>query len=189
MSVQFPEEAIEALARLVDQLHADLGVLSYYNLLGVAPDATPEVLRQAFHARALMLHPDRFYSLPDKALRDRIGAVYKRVAEGFRVVNNPTQRAAYDRLLHAGQMRYTREAAEALAKQDQQDQAVQAGRLPPITNLQARQFYDMGKAELRRQDFRSAVSYLEQALSMEPGAPKIRAVLDEALRLQRLYGG
>jgi curved DNA-binding protein CbpA len=186
---------LEPLVLLMDRVFADLDVLSGYNLLGVAPDASEEEIRQAFHSRALLLHPDRFYSLPDRGLRDRIGAVYKRVAEAYRVLSQPQARAGYDLLLARGQVRCDQAAATQAYEEAQEAQAFGGGpesgigRSADPASPQARQFYNLGRSEMQRQDFRSAVGYLEQALSMEPASARIRAALEQARRLLELYGG
>jgi len=174
------------LGRLLAQLHADLDLLSYYNLLGIPQDADPAAVRSAFHARASVLHPDRYPQPAQAPLRAHATALYKRLAEAMRVLSDPAQRADYDALLARGTLRLTPEAVEAL-------RAEQAPASPedraPIRNPQAAQFYNMGKRELRRQEFSLAVQYLEQAHALEPASARIRAALEEARQLQRLYGG
>jgi DnaJ-class molecular chaperone len=182
---------LQDLVGLLDRVHADLDVLSAYNLLGVAPDATEPEIRQAYHQRALLLHPDRFYSLPDRELRERIGAVYKRVAEAYRVLSQPESRAGYDLLLSQGRVRYDPEAAEQALQQARAAAGgggAGAGAAEGVHDPQARRFYNLGKAELRRQEFSAAVSSFEQALSRAPDSAKIRAALEEARRLVKLYG-
>jgi curved DNA-binding protein CbpA len=176
------------LRRLLERLESDLDRLSYYNLLGVPPDASVEEIRRAFRVQALLLHPDRHFNQPDPALKRRITAIYKRVSEGYRVLNHPKQRPIYDQLLAFGEVRFSKEKAEQLARlaQDQGDDTGQDG---AISHPQARQFYGMGKDALRRQQFKEAIAYFQQAQAVAPGVAKIRARLDEAMRMQRLYGG
>lgn len=175
------------LQRLVGRLHADLDVLTYYNLLGVLPGATPSDIRRAFRERAQLLHPDRYYSLGDEALKAQISAVYKRLSEGQQVLCNVERRRVYDALLREGTLRYTEKAAEL--KEPVKDQAgAPAGAEGAIRHPQARQFYGYGSDAIKRQDFVTAISYFEQALAVQPDAAKIRAKLDEARRLKKLYG-
>lgn len=176
----------QSLPRLLEQIHADLDALSYYNLLGIPLGADEETLRSAFHARALILHPDRYTHPAEQDIRDKAAALYKRIAEAMRVLSDPATRRDYDALLAAGTVRYSAEAAEALrrknASSSPEDRSV-------IISPQAAQFYNMGKRELRRQEFSLAVRYLEQAHSLEPASAKIRATLEEAQRLAHMYEG
>lgn len=67
---------------------------NFYVILGVAPSATPDELRQAYRLRARELHPDARPHDSDAAEQ------FKAVAEAYRVLANPEQRLAYDAQLH-----------------------------------------------------------------------------------------
>lgn len=178
---------LSQLQRLVDRLHADLDVLTYYNLLGVLPTAAEADIRSAFRQRARLLHPDRYYSLPDEGLKARISAVYKRLAEGQRVLCNAERRRTYDALVRQGTLRYSEKAAEH-SEPPPGPAGAPAGDPGAIRHPQARQFYNYGKDAIKHQDFAAAIAYFEQALAVQPDAAKIRAKLEEALRLKKLYG-
>jgi molecular chaperone DnaJ len=62
----------------------------YYADLGVAHDASPEDIRRAFRKLAAQYHPDRHPG--DKAAE----AKFKKMAEAYRVLDDPKARAAYD---------------------------------------------------------------------------------------------
>ena len=40
---------------------------SYYDVLGVDPDADFEEVRRAYHRKAQLFHPDRFAESPDRS--------------------------------------------------------------------------------------------------------------------------
>ena len=67
----------------------------YYEVLGVARDATPEDLKKAFRKQALQYHPDR-----NKAAdaSDR----FKEVNEAYQVLSDPQRKAQYDQFGHKG---------------------------------------------------------------------------------------
>jgi molecular chaperone DnaJ len=62
----------------------------YYAELGVAQDAAAEDVRRAFRKLAAQYHPDRHPN--DKAAE----AKFKKIAEAYRVLDDPKARAAYD---------------------------------------------------------------------------------------------
>ena len=67
----------------------------YYEVLGVARDASEAEIKRAFRARARELHPD-VSAAPDADGR------FKEVAEAYEVLSDPQRRATYDRFGHAG---------------------------------------------------------------------------------------
>lgn len=67
----------------------------YYEVLGVARDATPEDLKKAFRKQALKYHPDRN---KEADASDR----FKEVNEAYQVLSDPKRKAQYDQFGHEG---------------------------------------------------------------------------------------
>ena len=67
----------------------------YYEILGVARDASPEEIKKAYRRLALKWHPDRH--LEDKATAE---AQFKRMSEAYEVLSDPDKRKKYDRFGH-----------------------------------------------------------------------------------------
>ena len=63
----------------------------YYDLLGVQPDASTEVIKKAYYKRALKLHPDKNPDNPDAAEQ------FQKCSEAYQVLADPNTRARYDR--------------------------------------------------------------------------------------------
>jgi len=61
----------------------------YYAQLGVAPDATAEVIKATFRKKAAQYHPDRN---PDATAAQR----FRDVQEAYEVLSDPERRHAYD---------------------------------------------------------------------------------------------
>lgn len=68
----------------------------YYEVLGVAKDATPEQIKKAFHKQALANHPDTHPG--DKEAEQR----FKEATEAYEVLSDPKKRQAYDQYGFAG---------------------------------------------------------------------------------------
>jgi molecular chaperone DnaJ len=68
----------------------------YYEVLGVARDASDDVLKGAYRKLAFELHPDRNPGDETAAVR------FTEVTEAFEVLRDPGKRARYDRYGHAG---------------------------------------------------------------------------------------
>jgi molecular chaperone DnaJ len=67
----------------------------YYEVLGVAKDASAEDIKRAYRKKAMELHPDR-NKAPDAE------AKFKEAAEAFDVLKDPDKKARYDRFGHQG---------------------------------------------------------------------------------------
>jgi len=67
----------------------------YYEVLGVARDASPEEIKKAYRQAALKYHPDRNKS-PDAEQR------FKLAAEAYDVLSDPEKRRRYDQYGHRG---------------------------------------------------------------------------------------
>ncbi len=68
----------------------------YYEVLGVAKNASEAELKKAFKRMAMKYHPDR--NPGDKEAEDK----FKEAREAFDVLSDPQKRAAYDQFGHAG---------------------------------------------------------------------------------------
>ncbi|MBA2847692.1 molecular chaperone DnaJ [Thermosulfuriphilus ammonigenes] len=68
----------------------------YYQILGVARDASAEEIKKAYRRLALKYHPDR--NPGDKEAEER----FKEASEAYEVLSDPEKRAIYDRFGHQG---------------------------------------------------------------------------------------
>ncbi|MGE0479245.1 MAG: molecular chaperone DnaJ [Phycisphaerae bacterium] len=67
----------------------------YYDVLGVAREASPDEIKRAFRQCALKYHPDRNRE-PDAEAR------FKEASEAYEVLSDPDKRQRYDRFGHSG---------------------------------------------------------------------------------------
>lgn len=63
-----------------------------YQILGVATDATPPVIRAAFLAKARDLHPDR----ADDAHRAAAESAFRELSDAYETLSDPARRSDYD---------------------------------------------------------------------------------------------
>ncbi len=73
-----------------------------YNLLGVAPGASPEEIRSAFRRQAKRVHPDAHPGLTPRQ-RDEHNRRFIGLAQAYETLSDPGHRAAYDRQRAAAQ--------------------------------------------------------------------------------------
>jgi curved DNA-binding protein CbpA len=161
----------EQLASYVQQIFPRLDQLSYYDLLGIPAGSDPTAVRTAFYRMATELHPDRYHTLADRVLKERLEAIYARVCEGYRVLTTPQKRVAYERALTQGQKRLTVTDRESRAPQNPED---------AIKHPEAKKFHRLGMMCLGRKDWKGAVMNFNFARTFEPDAPLILQKLAEA---------
>lgn len=75
---------------------ANVSKSDFYEVLGVARDASDQEIKTAYRKLAMQHHPDR--NPDDPAAEDR----FKEASEAYQVLSDPEKRAAYDRYGHAG---------------------------------------------------------------------------------------
>lgn len=174
---------------LVERLHADLDSLSYYQLLGVGRDASAQAIQQAFYRRAVQIHPDRHFKLTDPELKIKIREVYKRIAEGYRVLSAPSLRRSYDAGLRRGEVRIRQRAFDQQPTETQPTASEGPSSLPQIHDTSAKELYEEASAKLKEHEFAAAIELLQQALNLEPDSDMIARRLEDARRLKRLWEG
>lgn len=70
---------------------------SYYDVLGVAPDASAGDIKRAYHRESLRWHPDK-----NLAAREEAERRFKELAHAYQVLSDPATRSTYDRFGREG---------------------------------------------------------------------------------------
>jgi len=152
---------------------ADINATSYYELLGLSPDASADDVRDAYYKLVRLLHPDRHARQSDERRR-ALTIVYARLGEGYRVLSNPSARAEYDQGLAAGKQRHT-EAEKQRSLRDDRDPR----------NPQAKTLFEEGQRLLAAGDKKGARSRWDLARQFEPGSKAIAAAIAELKEAER----
>jgi DnaJ-class molecular chaperone len=168
----------------LNALAARLNTLDYFQILGVEKTANPAEIKSAFHRWSRAYHPDRFYQLDDKELKQRVNEVYKRITEAYYVLRDDAKRKGYltdiggpDR---AQKLRFT-EASEVETKAAiRKEHEEQIG-----THPKGRQFFQTGMADFDAQRWAAAERNFKMALTFEPANPRYKEKLAEAQ--QKVY--
>jgi DnaJ-class molecular chaperone len=157
---------INALARIVDEL-------DYYQLLHLEPEATGAELKQAYHATSRAFHPDANLQAAPEVRADCI-RISKRLTEAYCVLRDPRRRRAYDEHRKQGGAERM-QLSEAKAAHARAETETRQGKTP-----QGRQFFSKANADLKKNDYASAVNNLQMALTFEPGNSLFEEKLSEA---------
>jgi hypothetical protein len=170
-------------ARL-DALLAEMEAQDYFQILNVQKGAPPAEIKRAFYKGSRAYHPDRYYQLPDQALKEKINLVYKRMTEAYYVLRDDAKRTRYVAEIEgperAKKLRFT-EASETETKIAAKKQAEEEIGTTP----KGRQFYAAGIAEIEAQRWSAAERSLKMAVTYEPSNARYKEKLAEAQ--QKIY--
>lgn len=174
------ELAWKGFRERVEELHARLHTMDYYSLLGVASDASSAAIKDAYFARSMEYHPDRFLRLDDEELRTQIYDVFKRMSEAFKVLSSPEARSRYDGNLSGPERDANlRLAGRAPSETTPRDPAADAQ-----TPAGRKYLHHALRAEAEGK-LRSARMYLSMTLQYEPDNEAIQARLEALTRRLR----
>ncbi|RKG85808.1 molecular chaperone DnaJ [Corallococcus terminator] len=173
-----PALSLEQLAELESRC-AKLDQTDYFELLALERSAMPSDIKKAFYRESRVYHPDRFFQLESKALKEQVHELYKRITEAYYVLRDDTKRKKYlvdiaspDR---AQKLRFT-DASEAETKAAvKKEQEEQIG-----THPKGRQFYTQAQKDLDAGNPSAAERNLKMALTYEPSNARYKETLAEA---------
>ncbi len=183
---------------------AAIDTLSYYELLGITPQAGADDVRRAFYRFAESFHPDG-HAMRPASERTSINTVFKRGAEAYRVLADAQLRQRYDEARPGGN------AAARAALMAPRPQGQPAMRAPPpslaappptreslppgalkdplatmtgklgdyVRQPRARPFAQMAEDLAKKKDFGKAKLQLKLAMNMDPGNPTLETYLKE----------
>ena len=162
---QFRQE-VAALVQALDQL-------DYFGVLKLPQTAGMAEIKAAYHRESRAYHPDRFAALPDQALREQIGRIYRRINEAYTVLRDDAKRKKYVADI-AGpdrekKLRFTEvdeaEMKDAAKKKIEE----QLGQTP-----NGRKFYAAALTDIQAGRWEAAERNLKSALMYEPQNAKFK---------------
>ena len=155
---------------------------SYYEVLRVPRDASPDAIKAGFHEFSLQYHPDRFTG-SEREVGEVATEIYKRGVEAYRCLSRKPTRDRYDRGLGRGRLRLepTRASTappprlvrtlEMVAQSRTGKQlAVKADRLIALGKLEDARVELVGacQAEPHNEELAERLQVLYEALALEP---------------------
>ena len=166
-----PANYVETLRAFAEKVYPALADRSYYQILNVPPNAEVRAVRAAFYKLAGQMHPDRFNTLTDAGVKERLETIYARICEAYRVLSNPERRTAYDQALAAGKKRLDMTERESGAPKNPEDS---------LKHPEAKKFFRLAMACVSKKDWKGAVMNFNFARNFEPGAAVIAEKIAEA---------
>lgn len=144
---------------------------SYYDVLGMRPQANADEVKNAYHSLARRFHPDRFHQA-DAQLRNQIESAFARVAQAYEVLGDPSSRAAYDAKL-AGP------SSPSAAKGTPPAGSPAPANAPDESRAESS--FKKGVAATNQRQPQQALRFFAEAASIEPRCARYRAEYGRAL--------
>jgi curved DNA-binding protein CbpA len=151
----------------------------HYEVLDVAPLATIDEIKNAYHALALRFHPDRFHQ-SDPELRNKVESAFARIARAYEILSDQSLRSDYDA------RRSRRTAATGGAKSETTVKDSNGAKQSPPSKEQSRAetSFQHGLDALKRNRHDEAIRLLAEAAMLSPREARYRAHYGQALTRQ-----
>jgi curved DNA-binding protein CbpA len=154
-----------------------LDELTYYELFGVAPSASPDDVHAAFHIFCDTFHPDRHVTRPSEQ-RSAVAAIFKRGTEAYVVLSDMALRAHYDaQLASHPSPRPVRMSLSPLSRPPPRPSRDPTALHDAVRSPSARPFALRAEELLQKGDLRQAKLQLVMANHMDPGNETLEAAL------------
>ncbi len=134
------EAAAGALRKEVSELHAKLGELDLWQVLGIPRGAPAPDVKRAYLKCAKRLHPDHLMRLGLYDLKEAANEVFTQIARAHEVLTDADERARYE------------------------ESTIGVSETQALLAAQAEQLYQRGEMLMRAGNFRGAADFLEKAV-------------------------
>ena len=147
----------DTLIRKVDEMYLKIDFQSPRELLDVDEDAGEDTLKKHYYRLTREFHPDRYFSVADPSLKDKLTAVFDAINQAYAILSESVKKAE--------------PAVVPFAEKK--------GPLSPEPDTG--KIFKQGIEEFKKGNFHNAVELLSSTVDSEPGNAKYRSYLALAL--------
>jgi len=142
----------------------------YYTFFGLPKNATLAEIKSKYIAMARKYHPDKFRNVPSD-IREKAYNITKRANEAYSVLMNPARKVIYDKMLAENPETKRFDFRIKVTYNETPEDTIQ--------NSQARRFAILAVKAIEGQDYKSALTQLKMAASMEKNNAYIDRLIQE----------
>lgn len=142
----------------------------YYTFFGLPQNASLADIKKKYIAMARKYHPDKFRNIPAD-IREKAYDITKRANEAYSVLMNPSRKVIYDKMLKENPDAKRFDFRIKVAYNETPEDTIQ--------NNQARRFAILAVKAMESGDYRSALTQLKMAASMEKNNSYIDRLIEE----------
>ncbi len=157
------EAEMEITKKKIRQAYDGLAQQNHYEVLGLDREASRDEIKRAYFHLAKEYHPDRHFQTGLEDLMPVLESLFRRITEAYDTLLMERRRKEYDLELTLKPFESRRGGSRASAGGSASQSAAQ------------------GEEALRKEDFKTAVYYLEAAVKSAPDKGKYHALLAKAL--------
>ncbi len=142
----------------------------YYTFFGLPQNASLADIKKKYIAMARKYHPDKFRNIPAD-IREKAYDITKRANEAYSVLMNPSRKVIYDKMLKENPDAKRFDFRIKVSYNETPEDTIQ--------NNQARRFAILATKAIEVGDYRSALTQLKMAASMEKNNAYIDRLIEE----------
>jgi tetratricopeptide (TPR) repeat protein len=147
----------DTLIRKIDEMYLKIDFKSPEELLDVDESADEDTLKKHYHRLTREFHPDRYFSVADPSVKDKLTAVFDAINQAYAILSESAKKAKPA-------------VAPVAEKKESLPSKPDTGKI-----------FKQGIEELKKGNFNNAVDLLSSAVDLEPGNAKYRSYLALAL--------
>ncbi|HNW83644.1 MAG TPA: DnaJ domain-containing protein [bacterium] len=168
--IKIPDIITKDFVDTITEFFAAMDKYNYYEFFGLKKDCTAEEVKKNYIAMARKYHPDKFRNVPSE-IKNMSYEITKRANEAYSVLSHPNRKSIYDKMLIENVELKRFDFRMKVAYDENPEDTVQ--------NEQARRFARLAKKAMDQNDFKSALTQLKMAISMEKNSTYLAKLMDE----------
>lgn len=155
----------------INEFYEKMDSLNYYELFELEQGCSQAEIKKSYIKLARTYHPDKFRNVPSEVAKMAY-EITKRVNEAYSVLSHPNRRCIFDRMLRdKPDMNRFDFRMKVAYNQNPED---------TIENAQARRFALLAKKAIDSGDYKSALTQLKMASTMEKNNSYLEQLIEEA---------
>lgn len=159
----------------IDQILEWIEKSDYFQIFNLPRNANSVQIRDAYFKLTQQYHPDKYYSTVDKAARDKITIVFKRMNEAYMVLKDSQKRARYEKAISGPE----REKNLRFSLADETDR----GPANPEDQAQTpngKKYLKLALAAQKSKQWRIVEQNIKFALGFEPNNDSMKKMMEQA---------
>ena len=168
--VKIPNAVSVDMLEEITYFSGNMDSYDYYEFFGLPQNAPLADIKKKYITMARKYHPDKFRNIPSD-IREKAYEITKRANEAYSVLMNPSRKVIYDKMLKENPDTKRFDFRIKVAYNESPEDTIQ--------NNQARRFAILAVKAIESQDYKSALTQLKMAASMEKNNAYIDRLIEE----------